>query len=145
MSLIKEVRLGLLALDQSNKSLLKFSLVMASFFLVLCFTNFFWGEVKNNSIILFVVALLFLLPGLIYPKLLKPLHSIWMTFALSMGYIMSRLILFIVYYVAITPISLFFRLIKKDILDQKIDNNASSYWKRREKNRDGLEGLERQF
>lgn len=145
MSLIREIRSGLLGLDFSKKSLLKFALVMAGFFLVLCIANLLWGDVKNYSLYFICISLFFLLSGFVFPKALKPVYYMWMAISFFMGYFMSRIILTLVFYIAITPIALVLRLIKKDILDQRVNHDKSSYWKKREKNRDGLEGLERQF
>ena len=145
MSLINEVRNGLLKLDQSKKSLRNFALIVGTFFIILGILNFFWGEAKSNSLLLSSISLLFIILGLTYPKILKYIHFVWMMLALAMGYFLSRIILTIVFYIAITPIALIFRLIGKDVLDRKINKKTDSYWKKRAKNRDGLDGLERQF
>ena len=145
MSLINEVRTGLLTLDQSKKSLRTFALIVGTFLIISSIITFFWGEAKSNSLWLTIIALLFLASGLAYPKILKFIHSIWMMLAFTMGFFVSRIILTLVFYLAITPIALIFRLLGKDVLDRKINSKTDTYWKKREKNRDGLEGLERQF
>ena len=43
----------------------------------------------------------------------------------------SPILLVFLYILIIVPLSLFFRLIKKDFLDQKINKNSLTYWKKR--------------
>jgi len=44
-----------------------------------------------------------------------------------------NIISFLSFYIIITPIALFCRLIGKDILDKKISKNTMTYWNYREK------------
>ncbi len=73
-----------------------------------------------------------LLLGLIYPIALKPLFVLWMSFAASLGFIMTRIILGLIFFLIFSPIGLVFRLIKKDHLDEAIDPEAASYWRIRD-------------
>ncbi|KIX15639.1 hypothetical protein X474_03070 [Dethiosulfatarculus sandiegensis] len=68
--------------------------------------------------------------GLLLPRVLKPLYLVWMSLASVLGYFVSRIILTILYFLVITPIGLFMRLLGKDILDKKMDSKQS-YWHRR--------------
>ncbi len=69
--------------------------------------------------------------GLIFPRALKPLQKIWMTFSLVVGFFMSRVIISILFFAVLTPIGLIMRLLGKDILDQKQDKSRESYWQDR--------------
>ena len=73
----------------------------------------------------------FILAGAFYAQILKPLQKIWMGFSVVIGFFMSRVILFILFYAVLTPMGLITRLLKKDILDQKIDRAKPSYWHER--------------
>jgi hypothetical protein len=44
------------------------------------------------------------------------------------GYAVSFILLAAFYFLLLTPLSLFFRLIGRDILCRKFDSNAESYW-----------------
>ncbi|MFQ5572160.1 MAG: SxtJ family membrane protein [Rhodothermales bacterium] len=66
--------------------------------------------------------------GLAAPWLLKPIYRVWMALAVVLGFVMTRVILTLVYCLIITPIGLVFRLIGKDPMQRTIDRNASSYW-----------------
>jgi len=100
---------------------------------------------KDSFIYFGIIGILLLLFGIILPNLLKPLNKVWMTLAIILGWFMSRVILFILYYVIITPIGFFLKLIGKDFLHLKIDKNSQSYWEIRKKKITEQIDYERQF
>jgi len=74
----------------------------------------------------------FIAAGIILPAALKIPQKAWMGFAVVLGFFMSRLVLSILFYAVITPIGIMMRIFGKDVLDQRIDRSAPSYWKKRE-------------
>ena len=74
-----------------------------------------------------VVSIIFLFLGLINSKILLPLNRIWLKFGLLLGKIISPLVMGIVYFFVVTPIGLFMRLLRKDLLMLK-KNKSKSYW-----------------
>lgn len=44
------------------------------------------------------------------------------------GFIISHVLLAGVYYLVLTPIALFFRVIGRDVIGKKLDKDAKSYW-----------------
>ena len=78
-------------------------------------------------------ALFFLFTGLALQRVLKPVYIVWMAFAFLLGWLNTRLLLGLFFYLIITPIGLVLRLTGKDLLDKKIDREAETYWKKREK------------
>ncbi len=79
-----------------------------------------------------------------YP-VLKPLYSGWMAFAFALGWVNTRLLLGLFYYLVVTPIGVVLRLTGKDLLGRKIDRGAESYWiERKEEVRD-MKRYERMF
>ena len=73
----------------------------------------------------------FVLAGLILPGLLKPIYKVWMSFAVVMGFIMTRVILTILYFGVFTPIALAAKVLGKDLLDERWDKKAETYWVKR--------------
>jgi len=66
--------------------------------------------------------------GLIAPMSLRPVYNVWMKFGLFMGtYIMTPLIMFIVFYGMFMPMGLLMRLFGKDAMARKLDSTAESY------------------
>ncbi len=70
---------------------------------------------------------LWVLSLLSYP-IMKPIHIGWMTFAFALGWVNTRILLGIFYYLVMTPIGLMMRLFGKDLLDERIDKSKASYW-----------------
>ncbi|HBG61354.1 MAG: hypothetical protein A2306_11840 [Omnitrophica WOR_2 bacterium RIFOXYB2_FULL_38_16] len=62
------------------------------------------------------------------PDSLEPLLAVWMKGAHFIGSVITNAILIIFFYCVLSPVGLIFRLIKKDLLDRRIDHKADSYW-----------------
>jgi hypothetical protein len=87
----------------------------------------------------------FLLSGHVAPSLLRPLYLGWMRFAYVLGWINTRVLLGIFFYLVLTPVGLVLRMMGKDLLDSKVDRQAVTYWKKREGSRTPPEQYERLF
>ena len=87
------------------------------------------------------ISLIFLLLGLINSRLLTPLNKAWARFGLMMGVIINPIIMSLIFFAVVTPTAYLLRLIGKDVLHLK-KNNDKSYWKKKEKN---LSSMKDQF
>lgn len=76
----------------------------------------------------FVLSAMFLFLGTAMPNLLKAIHKIWMTLALLLGWLVTRVILIVLFYFVFALIGLLGRVFGKDFLDLKFDKNVNSYW-----------------
>ncbi|MDP6437732.1 MAG: SxtJ family membrane protein [Gammaproteobacteria bacterium] len=66
--------------------------------------------------------------GLVAPMTLKYVYKGWMMFGLFMGtYIMTPLIMFIVFFAIFMPMGLIMRLFGKDLLAVQLDDGTESY------------------
>nr|VFJ58711.1 MAG: hypothetical protein BECKFW1821B_GA0114236_10439 [Candidatus Kentron sp. FW] len=65
--------------------------------------------------------------ALAWPGGLKPLYISWMTVGYALGWLNSRLILALMFYLMITPIGLIRRLFSRDSMARKPDAGTSSY------------------
>ena len=78
--------------------------------------------------------------SIILPKILKPIYLVWMIFALILGWIMTRLILSLLFFVIITFIRLIAGILGKSFLELNQSKESKSYWNHRvgelEKNQD---------
>lgn len=63
-----------------------------------------------------------------HPALLKPFYDLLMSFAEKVGWLNTRLILAVLYYLLFTPIAVFLRMTRKDPLERKIEPHRKSYW-----------------
>ena len=120
----------------SNRS---FGIIFSIFLLIVGL----WPLMSSNSPRLWalIVALIFLILGLLNSKLLTPFNKLWIKFGEFLGKIISPIVMGIVYFFVVTPIGIFMRLNKKDLLKLKFSEN-SSYWIKREKN---IGPMEKQF
>ena len=112
----------------SNKS---FGILFFIVFILICIWPLFYG--KALRIWPIPIALIFLVLGLINSKILTPLNLIWVKFGELLGRIIAPIVMALVFFVVLTPISLMLRLIRKDILKLKIFKKTESYWIKREK------------
>jgi hypothetical protein len=119
------------AIDASPKKIRDFGI---TFFVVFALIGgLFLYKGRSLGYICFAVGILFVVLGRWAPGCLKPVHKAWMTLALVLGFFTSRLILCILYYCVVTPIGVIMRLFGKDLLDQRWDKEASSYWIKKER------------
>ena len=65
----------------------------------------------------------FLILGLINSQILTPLNKLWFKFGIFLGKIISPLIMGIIFFLVVTPIGLLMRMLGKDILSLKYNNN----------------------
>jgi hypothetical protein len=65
--------------------------------------------------------------GVVIPRALRPLHRVWMQLAEVLGWINTRIILLLVFYLVIVPTGAFLRIFGKDILHLKVSADADSY------------------
>lgn len=114
--------------ESSNRS---FGLLFFIVFLILGL----WPLKNSQSFNLFfiTVAIIFLFLGLINSKLLSPLKKIWIKFGEILGSIIAPIIMALVYFIFLTPISLIVRLFGKDLLGIKLNKSIDSYWIKRKK------------
>ena len=103
------------------------------------------GFGKGSFVYFGSVGGLLIISGIIAPSLLKPLQKIWMILAVLLGFIMTRLILLILFYLILTPIGILARIFGKDFLDLKLLKDRDSYWNKRESGKYEKLDTERQF
>jgi hypothetical protein len=87
----------------------------------------------------------FLLLALIAPVALRPVQRAWMALAIVLGWVMTRVILVVLFYVGITPIALIARLVGKRFLDLGFEPARASYWVKRPAPDRGKERYRSQF
>ena len=68
-----------------------------------------------------------------------------MALAVVMNFIMTKIIMAVIFYLILTPTGFIASLTGKKFLDMKIDKNAKSYWITREKTQKVKSDYERQF
>jgi hypothetical protein len=126
MSILTEIK----NIDSSKKELRKFGLTVG--IILVLIAGWMWHKHRPAYPIVGGIGLFLIVAGLIIPIILKPLHKVWMGFAVIMGYIMSRVIVTLLFIIIITPLSVIMRMVNKKFLALKPDKKQSSYWLIRE-------------
>ena len=129
---------------KSEKSdLRKFGITIGVILLVIA-GFLFWKEKESFQIFLAIGITLFI-TAITIPFILKPVYWIWMIFATILGWIMTRIILSILFYVILTPIGLISRLFGKQFVELRWDKSNDSYWNFRSNENLKKENYEKQF
>ena len=106
----------------SNKS---FGIVFFVVFLIISiFPLINDGNLRVWSLI---ISIIFFILGLINSNILTPLNKIWFRFGTILGKIVSPIVMSIIFFLVVTPIGILMRILKKDLLNLKINDNKS-YW-----------------
>ena len=94
------------------------------FFLISLYPLLDDGYIRLWSLI---ISIIFLCLGLVNSNLLNPLNRLWFKFGLILGRIISPIIMGLIFFLIVTPIGVFMRLLNKDLLNLKMSKN-STYW-----------------
>ena len=103
-----------------------------------------WPLTKKGEINIYLIsiALIFLALGLLNSKILSPLNKAWIKFGEILGRVIAPIVMSIVYFLILTPISLIVRLFGKDLIGMKFSNDIKSYWIKRKKH---IGSMDKQF
>ena len=139
MSLIEEIE----NIKSSKKDLRKFGITVGSVLVVLAIVFYFLD--RSYFIYFGAAGLVLIIMGFIFPVILKPLNKVWMGLAVVLGWLSSRIILIVVFYLVLTPISLIAKISGKKFLDLKYKSEKDSYWIKREIIKPDRSSYEKQY
>lgn len=119
------------ALKTDKKEIQKFSFSVGTVLILIAVVLFLY---EKEMYVWFISAgAILILSGLLYYRMLKPLYLIWMGISLILGWISTRVILFLLFYLILTPVKLIAVLSGKKFLVMKPDKKLATYWIKREK------------
>jgi len=93
------------------------------------------GLIKGRPGLGLAIALLAVVVGLVglrWPLAVRWVFVGWMMLAFPIGWTLSLVMLLLMYFFVLTPVALFFRLIRRDALARRLDAGAASYWVEKE-------------
>ena len=112
---------------KSRSQLKKYGFIMAAAFAVITCLLLLRG--KHGWMYTAIPSFFFLLFALIRPEILAPVEKFWMKLAGVMGFIMTNILLFLVFVFAIIPTGLILRLLGKSQIRKGFKpGSSSSYW-----------------
>ena len=102
---------------------MSFGLIMASAALIVAWIH---GERDAIGIALITVAIAFAVAPLVAPRLLTPIYRAWMRLAEVLGWINTRILLTLIFYLVVTPIGVVMRLFGRSPL--ALEERDGSFW-----------------
>lgn len=111
---------------------------------VILLSIFLWYLLLQNNLKIWflILSILFFAISFFKPILFKPLNNIWIKFGELLGMIIAPIVMAIVYFFILTPISFIVRLFGKDLIGLNFIGSKDSYWIKRKK---GLNSMRKQY
>ena len=130
-------------IKETEKDLRKFGLTVGGVLAIIAAVLFYFA--KPSVVYFAIIGGILILLGFAFPQILKHLNKIWMGMAIVLGFVMSRVILTILYYLVLTPIAFLARLFGKKFMELKYDKSSKTYWEKRPITQKKQIDYERQF
>lgn len=130
-------------INNSNEAVKKTGITVGVVLILISLLLWYLG--KTSFIYFSITGGLFVILAFIAIPVLRPFHKLWMMLSLAMGFVMSRVILTILFYIVLTPIGLVAKLVGKRFMPLGFDKSASTYWEKRENPVKQQIDYERQF
>ena len=92
-----------------------------------------------------IAALTTAVLNIVFPQAIFPVYKLALFLAKGLGWVNTRLLLGIIYFLVFTPIAIVFRIMGKDLLDRKIDRQVTTYWKYRDRGKFNPASVENQY
>ena len=130
--------------ESTSRELRKFWLTVGAAFAVLGAVSRWRGHELPPKV-LWTLAVLLFVPGLIAPGVLGPVHRAWMSFAGALAYVNTRIILGVLFYLILTPVGFVLRLFHDPVNRSMTKDTTGSQWIKRTPQPIELARYERQF
>lgn len=125
-----------------KKDLKNFGITMG--FILLLIGGYLFFKEKEYVVELISLSGIFIGLGYIFPTPLKPIYFTWMIFAVIIGWVMTRVVLSLIFFLIISPIGLLAKIFRKDFLKLKI-KKEDSYWNHRDRFIEENQDYEKQY
>ena len=131
--------------DPTKKELILFAFVISSFiFIVFCIIPFFFFKSINYWPLLIILNIL--LAIIFYPKFLKIFYKLWMLIGFILGYLNTRILLFIIFIFIFFIYNIILTILRIDPMKRKYSKKLSTYREHRKKDYSlDIENLKRMF
>jgi hypothetical protein len=112
----------------TDRMLRQFAGLWVLFFGGLAYWQWFVQERSTAALVLAALAAGVGLPGLAWPRFIRPIFTALMAITYPIGWVISHLLLGILFCGVFTPVALFFRLVGRDALNRRKRPDLPSYW-----------------
>ena len=113
--------------NPDNRMLRQFAGLWILFFGAIALSQHFRSHNSNAAFTVGIFALVVGVPGLFFPRVLKPIFVGWMILAFPIGWLVSHVILFLIYWSVFVPIGFILRRMGHDPLRLR-KPAGDSYW-----------------
>jgi len=115
--------------DLDSKGLRQFGLVLGSILAVVFgfLLPWSWEWESQPNLVWIGIGIAVVAWALIAPDSMRSLYRSWMRVALQIGHVVNGVILAIVYFLVITPMGVFMRMVGKDPMRRELDKSVASY------------------
>jgi hypothetical protein len=117
-------------IDKSDEAVKKTGLTVGVVLILISLLLWYLG--KTSFIYFSIIGGLFIILAIVAIPVLRPFHKLWMMLALLMGFVMSRVILSLLYYLILTPIGLIAKIVGKKFMPLGFDKKVATYWEKRD-------------
>lgn len=117
-------------IDASDSAVKKTGLTVGVVLILISLLLWYLG--KTSFFYFSAIGGLFVILAIVANSVLRPFHKLWMMLALAMGFVMSRVILTLLYYFVLTPIGIIAKIVGKKFMPLGFDKNTKSYWDKRD-------------
>jgi hypothetical protein len=132
-----------LNLDRSPRALRRFGFTVGSVILFLG-SVLLWRHHRAGWLVISIGPVLVLAAAFV-PTMLRWVHGPWMIVSFLLGWIVSGILLTLLFFLVVTPIGLLQRLFGHNAFDADFKADAPGYWEPRKKAVPMPEEYERQF
>ena len=110
----------------SPKELRSFAFLVGAVFVVLGLWPFI---LRGQPLRLWALILagLLIAPGVLWPTSLRPVYGVWMAVGHALGWVNTRVILAVIFYMLFTPVAIIMRFLGKDPMRRKMEPAAGTY------------------
>ena len=118
--------------DVTKSDLRKFGLIMGAMIALIFGLLFPWiadKTLENWPRWPFIAMVIFWVFAFLLPESLRKVNELWLKIGNVLGWINSRIILGVMFYLLIFPIGLLLKLFGKDSMNRKLEKGADSYRK----------------
>lgn len=129
-------------MDSTRKELREFGWIISGALAFVSVLMWWWGDGSFEYVA--VIAVLVLFVSLIIPELLYYPFKVWMFLAHVLGFVMTHVILAALFFIILTPIALFAKLVGKRFVALEW-SEGGSYWQRRSEQERKEKRYEQQF
>ncbi len=86
-----------------------------------------WSRGHSLPPIPWIIAVILWFLAFVTPMALKPVYQVWMRMGLVLGWVNTRFILGLVFYVLVMPMGVIMRLLNRDPMSRQFEVNCQTY------------------